>query len=173
MATYEYDGIKLTINGNEMIRTGDLLAMDARGQAVVAARAGIPIKNASGVVIGVAYDLPSATVSITNRDDLAALLGEGSEMLAAYDRASRDAAERISYLATVRQYTDAQWNAVRSRRAHARRVLADLERERERLPVTADAIRARLYARPLPRRALADGRVAPQTYASEDPLPLP
>lgn len=173
MATYSYDGITLVIGGNEVIRMVDMVVVNDRGEIVRSSRTDIPVRNASGVVIGVAYDLPSATVSITNRDDLAAVLGEGSELFAEYERASREIAERISYSTTVRQYTDAQWSAVQSRRAHAKRILADLERERERLPVTAAEIRARLYSRPRPRRAHADGRVAPQTYDLDEPLPLP
>jgi hypothetical protein len=167
MATYGYDGITIVIGGNEVIRMGDMIAVNDRGEAVVAARTGIPVRNVSGVVIGVAYDLPSAAVSITNRDDLAAALGEGSEMLAAYDRFARGVAERRSVRSTASSL------GARLREVFRYRILADLDRERMRRPVTADEIRARLFARPLPIRSLADGRSAPQAYAQPDPLPLP
>ena len=58
----------------------------------------------------------------------------------------------------------------REREAWAARVLAGLA---SRSPITADEIRTRLFARPLPRRRLRDGRLGPQAYATEDPLPLP
>lgn len=60
-----------------------------------------------------------------------------------------------------------------ARAVHRARILAALDRERTRAPITAAELRARLYAHPRPRRALADGRVAPQTYDLDEPLPLP
>jgi len=167
MATYDLATVNIMVGGNEVIRMGDMVVVNDRGEAVVAARTGIPVRNVSGVVIGVAYDLPSAAVSITNRDDLAAALGEGSEMLAAYDRFTRDAAEREAASVAASSL------GARLREVFRYRILADLDRERMRRPVTAAEIRTRLYSRPRPRLALADGRVAPQTYDLDEPLPLP
>lgn len=149
MATYDPATANLVVGGNEVIRMG------------------IPVRNVSGVVIGFAYDLPSVAVTITNRDDLAAALGEGSEMLAAYDRFTRREAER----AAASDRAAAEGAILRL--GWRLRILDGLDRERERLPVTAAEIRARLYSRPRPRLALADGRVAPQTYDLDEPLPLP
>ncbi len=50
---------------------------------------------------------------------------------------------------------------------------AYLDRERARPAITAETIRARLFARPRPRLALPNGRAAPQTFDGPEPLPLP
>jgi len=107
---------------------------------------------------------PLVTVSTVNsRGDLEALFGRGSEIVSTFDFMARERAARDAIRANEQKMRDA-WGF---------RILADIERERERLPVTAAEIRTRLCSRPRPRRALADGRVAPQTYDIDEPLPLP
>ena len=168
MATYSYDGITLVIGGNEVIRAGDMVVVNDRGEAVVAARSRstIDIDNAGPLTDAFRRAIlgPLVTVSTVNsRGDLEALFGRGSEIVSAFDFMARERAARDALRA----------NEQKMREAWGLRILADIERERERLPVTAAEIRTRLCSRPRPRRALADGRVAPQTYDIDEPLPLP
>lgn len=79
-----------------------------------------------------------------------------------------DSDERARWFAEGRRSYEAACRGV-----WQRRILAALDRERARPPITAADLRDRLFARPRARLALADGRLGPQSYAPVDPLPLP
>lgn len=186
MATYEYDGVELTVGGNEVIRAGDMIALDARGQAVLAARArSTPVMGLGGRVLGLASDIPSAAVSGRSTEDAlrAALLGDipgsaGDAALgAAWERARPTISDVDALMAALRDLGSSVaatgFDGYMQRRAWRRRICADIDAAARKTPITAAELRARRFSRPLPRRRTRDGRLGPQAYAYEDPLPLP
>lgn len=113
-------------------------------------------------------------MSLPSLADAVRAFGEGSETVDVWSNALRRAVQPL-YVIRVPSPTDEQ-RRIRESIARFRwqsRILATLERERSRPPITAAELRARLYAHPRPRRAIADGRLGPQSYAPVDPLPLP
>ena len=138
-ATYEYDGATLTVGGNEVIRAGDMISLNERGEAV----------RGAGQTVGVAISSPTdGTVSVLTRG--------------AY------------FVGFVRQVgTDRSALGRMARTEHVNRLCAGIDAAARKTPITAAELRARLFSRPLPRRRLRDGRLGPQAYAPEDPLPLP
>lgn len=186
-ATYEYDGVTLTVGGNEVIRAGDMIALDARGQAVLAARA-------RGTLT---LDTSRSLLGRGSEDAIrAAILGgipssEGDAALGAAWERARGASGIIAD--DQRDAVDELWRAITAlsssqavviplsvgsrgrmaRDAWERRLCASIDAAARKTPITAAELRARRFSRPLPRRRTRDGRLGPQAYAYEDPLPLP
>ena len=188
MATYEYDGIELTIGGNEVIRPGDMIALDARGQAVLAYRArGTLTLDTSRSLSGrgsedairaeILGDVPigAGDAAISAAWERARPANVDTEALSA---ALRDLGSSFAVVvpfsgATVETVNVTSIDGYTQRSAWRRRLCASIDAAARKTPITAAELRERLFSRPLPRRRLRDGRLGPQAYAPEDPLPLP
>jgi hypothetical protein len=174
-----------------------MIALDARGRAVLASRAERAVEDAlRAAILG---DVPSSVGDLA----LGRSWARCRVVMSAVATAGTDASAKVVALRArgaggifaddQKDAVDELWRAITAlspsqavviplsvgsrermaRDAWQQCLCASIDAAARKAPITADELRERLFSRPLPRRRLRDGRLGPQAYAPPDPLQLP